>query len=59
MQYLTVKDLQDLNLAAHTEQYIKQEQMNNRRGGGMRSSRNSKSYQDYQERMEDKFGGVQ
>lgn len=51
--------MQDLNLAAHTEQYIKEQQMNDRRDGGMRSSRNSESYQDYQQEMEERFGGVQ
>lgn len=57
---LSVNDLQDVMLAEHAENYIEHQQYENQHGnGGMRSTRNSESYQDYQQEMEQRFGGVQ
>lgn len=58
-QYLTAKDLQDLALASHAENYIKQEQMTESKRGGMKSKRNTENYQEYKENMRDKYGGIE
>lgn len=59
MDKLTAKDIQDFQLGFHAESYIQEQQMNDVENGGMRSSRNSQSYQDYKQNMEDKFGGIE
>lgn len=56
---LTAGDLQDVALAEHAEAYIKHEQHEQARGGGMRSTRNSDDYKEWQDDMEQQFGGVQ
>jgi hypothetical protein len=58
-KHLTAKDLQDLALASHAENYIKQEQMNQSQRGGMKSKRNTDSYQEYKDNMREQFGGIQ
>lgn len=55
---LSVKDMQDVGLAEHAEAYIQQEQYN-QNSNQMRSSRNSESYQDWQNNMQEKYGGFQ
>lgn len=56
---LSMRDIQDIRLAEHTEAYIQHEQQQRQQNGGMRSTRNSDSYQEYQDEMKERFGGVQ
>jgi hypothetical protein len=56
---LTMGDLQDVALAERAESYIEHQQYKNQQGGGMRSTRNSDSYKDYEQRMKQQFGGIQ
>lgn len=55
---LRVSDLQDVGLAEHAEAYIKHEQ-HQEHSSGMRSKRNTDSYREYEDKMSEKFGGVQ
>jgi len=58
MDKLTAVDLQDIALAEHAETYVEQEQRAQVQGRGQRSKTNSKRYRDYQQQMEDKYGGL-
>lgn len=55
---VSVRDLQDVMLAEHASSFIEYEQQQQYRTGGMRSTRRSDSYQEYEDRMRDKFGGI-
>lgn len=58
MDRLMVSDLQDIGLAEHAEAYIKQQQMNDARRGGMKSKRNTKAQRDFRERNRERYGGM-